>query len=163
MLALRTGATVCVDDRSIPLKSGEGLLVFPFQFHHYAEPQQTELSWLFVTFELADADALAALRFQPFRLKPELLTLAAELVAAYETERTADLSVLLLALLLEKLRRLRPEAPAAEAARGAWLLAFMEAATHDAFLEIDRRGVVRSFRSAAASGLPPSSRAHCPQ
>ena len=116
MLALRTGATVCVDDRSIPLKSGEGLLVFPFQFHHYAEPQQTELSWLFVTFELADADALAPLRFQPFRLKPELLALAAELVAAYETERTADLPVLLLALLLEKLRRLGPEAPAAKAA-----------------------------------------------
>jgi AraC-like DNA-binding protein len=113
--ALRTAVTVCVDDRSIRLKSGEGLLVFPFQFHHYAEPQQTALSWLFVTFELAAPEALASLRYEPFRLTPELRALAAELVAAYETERTADLSVLLLALLLERLRRLKPPAPHAEA------------------------------------------------
>jgi len=108
MCALKTAATVCVDDRSIRLKSGEGLLVFPFQFHHYAEPQQTALSWLFVTFELAAPEALATLRYQPFQLTPQLRTLAAELVAAYETERTADLSVLLLALLLERLRRIKP-------------------------------------------------------
>jgi AraC-like DNA-binding protein len=113
--ALRTTVTVCVDDRSIRLKAGEGLLVFPFQFHHYAEPQQPALSWLFVTFELAAPEALTSLRYQPFRLTPPLRALAAELVAAYETERTADLSVLLLALLLERLRRLKPATPHAEA------------------------------------------------
>jgi len=113
--ALRTTVTVCVDDRSIRLKSGEALLVFPFQFHHYAEARQRDLSWLFVTFELAGPEALAALRYQPLRLTPPLLALVAELVAAYEAERTADLSVLLLALVLERLRRLRPVAPEAEA------------------------------------------------
>jgi AraC-like DNA-binding protein len=114
MCALKTAATVCVDDRSIRLKSGEALLVFPFQFHHYMEAQQTALSWLFVTFELGAPEALAALRYQPLRLTPELLALVAELVAAYETERTADLSVLLLAVLLERLRRLKPSTATAE-------------------------------------------------
>lgn len=111
--ALRTGATACVDDRDIPLKPGEGLLVFPFQFHHYTQPRREDLSWLFVTFELADSEPLAGLRYRAFELTPPLRALAAELVAAYETERAADLPVLLLALFLARLRRLKPAAPAA--------------------------------------------------
>ena len=105
--ALRTAATVCVDDQSIRLRAGEGLLVFPFQFHHYAEPAGVTISWLFVTFEFSESEELAALRYQPFELTPPLRALAAELVEAYETERTADLPVLLLAVLLARLRRLK--------------------------------------------------------
>ncbi len=105
--ALRTAATVCVDDQSIRLRAGEGLLVFPFQFHHYTEPAGETISWLFVTFEFSESEELAALRYQPFELTPPLRALAAELVEAYETERTADLPVLLLAVLLARLRRLK--------------------------------------------------------
>lgn len=105
--ALRTAATVCVDDQTIRLLAGQGLLVFPFQFHHYTEPQREKLAWLFVTFELTEAEPLAALHNRPFELTPPLQALAAELVEAYETEHTADLSVLLLALLLARLRRLK--------------------------------------------------------
>ncbi len=105
--ALRTAATVCVDDQSIRLRAGEGLLVFPFQFHHYTEPAGVTISWLFVTFEFSESEELAALRYQPFELTPPLRALAAELVEAYETERTADLPVLLLAVLLARLRRLK--------------------------------------------------------
>ncbi len=105
--ALRTAVTVCVDDQTIRLRAGEGLLVLPFQFHHYTKPDREELSWLFVTFELAEADAMAALRYRPFEMTPPLRALAAELVAAYETESTAELPVLLLALLLARLRRLK--------------------------------------------------------
>lgn len=106
--ALRTAVTVCVDDQTIRLRAGEGLLVLPFQFHHYKDADREDLSWLFVTFELAEADALSALRCRPFELAPPLRGLVAELVAAYETERTAELPVLLLALLLARLRRLKP-------------------------------------------------------
>jgi AraC-like DNA-binding protein len=106
--ALRTAATVCVDDRNVRLRAGEGLLVFPFQFHHYTQAQREDLSWLFVTFELAEAEPLAPLRYQPFTLTPQLRTLAAELVEAFETERTEELTVLLLALFLGRVRRLKP-------------------------------------------------------
>lgn len=108
MCALRTAVTVNVDDHAIRLRAGEGLLVFPFQFHHYSKPEREDLSWLFVTFELAEADALGALRNRAFELAPPLRALMAELVAAYENERTAELPVLLLALLLARLRRLKP-------------------------------------------------------
>ncbi len=122
--ALRTAVTVCVDDRELRLEAGEGLLVFPFQFHHYANARREDLAWLFVTFELTDTEPLAALRYRPFPLGPRLRALAAELVEAYETERTEELPVLLLALFLARLRRLkaapvprrarRPAAPAGE-------------------------------------------------
>ena len=52
IFALRTPVTVCIDDRDVRLRTGEGLLVFPFQFHHYAKPEREAISWLFVTFEL---------------------------------------------------------------------------------------------------------------
>lgn len=116
--ALRTAVTVCVDDRTIRLRAGEGLLVFPFQFHHYAEPAGETISWLFVTFEFSEVDELAALRYQPFELTPQLRSLAAALVEAYETERTADLPVLLLAVLLVHLRRLKLAPPAAPGPAG---------------------------------------------
>jgi AraC-like DNA-binding protein len=88
--------------------------VFPFQFHHYSDADREALSWLFVTFELSEGDVLAPLRYRPFELTAVLRSLAAELVEAYETERTADLPVLILGLLLARLRRIKaaPHAPA---------------------------------------------------
>lgn len=112
MCALRTAATVCVDDRTIRLRAGEGLVVFPFQFHHYTDAARDTLSWLFITFELVDGAALVALRYRPFALTPALRSLVADLVEAYETERTDDLPVLLLALLLARLRRIKGPTPA---------------------------------------------------
>lgn len=107
IFALRTAVTVCVDDREIRLRGGEGLLVFPFQFHHYTKPDREDLSWLFITFELGEVEPLEALRYRPFALTPRLKALAAELVEAYENERAADLPILLLSLMLARLRRLK--------------------------------------------------------
>lgn len=107
MCALQTAVTVCVDDRNLRLNAGEALLVFPFQFHHYQGPQRANISWLFVTFELNDAEPLAMLRYRPFGLSRRLRALVADLVESYETERTEELPVLLLALLLARLRRLK--------------------------------------------------------
>lgn len=109
--ALRTAVTVNVDDREFRLSPREGLLIFPFQFHHYTQPQREDISWLFITFELSDAEPLAALRNRPFELTPPVRTLVAELVEAYETERTEEVAVLQLALLLARLRRLKHTAP----------------------------------------------------
>lgn len=100
---------VCVDDRIIPLHPGEGLLVLPFQFHHYLEATQENLFWVFITFDLADAEPLQALQYQPFVLSPAARDLASELIAAYQQEgRLSELPPLLLALLLARIRRQRP-------------------------------------------------------
>jgi AraC-like DNA-binding protein len=108
IMALATGATVCVDDRAIRLHAGEGLLVFPFQFHDYMDPERQELSWLFVTFEMTDASELLPLRFRPFVITPTLRQLAGELVTAYLSPGEADLTTLLLTLLLARARQAEP-------------------------------------------------------
>ncbi|MBE2212423.1 MAG: helix-turn-helix transcriptional regulator [Opitutaceae bacterium] len=107
ILALRGGVPVCVDDRVIPLDPGEGLLVFPFQFHHYlALEDDRALHWAFITFDLADAQGLAALQYQPFTITREVRDYARQLISAYQEEgRTSELPALLLALLLAHLRR----------------------------------------------------------
>src|ERR1044071_6265713 len=58
IMALRTAVTVCVDDRAIRLHAGEGLLVLPFQFHHYMEAERAAICWCFVTFDLTHAERL---------------------------------------------------------------------------------------------------------
>jgi AraC-like DNA-binding protein len=108
ILALATDVTVCVDDRAIRLHGGEGLLVLPFQFHHYMDPGRQELDWLFVTFELIDADELLPLRFRPFVITPVLRQLAGDLLTAYLSPGEADLTTLLLALLLARARQAEP-------------------------------------------------------
>jgi AraC-like DNA-binding protein len=107
IFALRTAATVRVDDRGVRLNPGHALLILPFQFHHYSDAERESLEWLFITFELSETEPLEALRFRPFRVAPDLRRTAAELVQAYQRERRAELPVLLLALLLARIRRMR--------------------------------------------------------
>lgn len=111
IFALRTAATVCVDDRTLRLEPGEGLLVFPFQFHHYVNPQREALCWLFVTFELAEAGPMEPLRFRPFGLTPGIRSLLTEVVANYQAREEGEPLALLLGLLLARLRRLDPARP----------------------------------------------------
>jgi len=108
ILALETGVTVAVDDRAIRLNPNEGLLVLPFQFHDYVEPEREELRWLFVTFDMIDAAPLQALRFRPFVVTPIVRQTAAELVEAYLTRGEGDLTSLLMAVLLQRIRQAEP-------------------------------------------------------
>ncbi|MDB6166628.1 MAG: transcriptional regulator, AraC family [Lacunisphaera sp.] len=111
IIALHATVSVCVDDRVIRLGAGEGLLVFPFQFHHYIDGGQKDLLWIFITFDLADAESLKSLQYRPFVFTPAARGLATELIAAYEREgRMSELPALLLALLLARLRRQEPAA-----------------------------------------------------
>lgn len=122
ILALRGTVSVCVDDRVIPLNRGVGLLVFPFQFHHYIETDQRDLLWIFITFDLADAQALSSLQYRPFVITREVRDLSTRLIKAYQEEgRLSELPALLLALLLAHLRRQEPapnRTPSAQANPG---------------------------------------------
>ena len=122
IIALHATVSVCVDDRVIRVSAGEGLLVFPFQFHHYIDAGQKDLLWIFITFDLADAESLQPLQYRPFVFTKEARALATELIAAYQKEgRMSELPALLLALLLARLRRQEPaprRKPAPAAAPG---------------------------------------------
>lgn len=109
IIALKATVSVCVDDRVIRLGAGEGLLIFPFQFHHYVDAGQKNLLWIFITFDLSDAESLNSLQYRPFVFTPAARDIATELIAAYEKEgRMSEFPCLLLALLLARLRRQEP-------------------------------------------------------
>jgi AraC-like DNA-binding protein len=108
ILALETAVTVCIDDRAIRLNSGEGLLVLPFQFHDYVDPEKEDLLWLFVTFDLVDAGPLQSLRFRPFLMAPLVRQTTTELVDAYLARGEADMTTLLLSVLLSRIRQAEP-------------------------------------------------------
>lgn len=108
ILALETAVTVCVDDRTFRLNPGAGLLVMPFQFHDYIQPAAEKLTWLFVTFEMTDGSALEPLRYRPFTLSPTVRQLAAELVRSYLAPKESDLTTIIFALLLARIRQAEP-------------------------------------------------------
>ena len=108
LAALRSSVTVCVDDREVVLNAGEGLLIFPFQFHHYLQPEQEDILWLIVTFEYAEVGELEPLRFRPFPLNASLRDLLTELLLVYARPNEPKLVVLLLAVLLTRLRTVKP-------------------------------------------------------
>lgn len=105
ILALETSVTVCVDDRAIQLHAGEGLLVLPFQFHNYVQPERDKILWMFVTFEMADGRLLEPLRFRVFALSPLLRGLLADMLRAYLTPHQEDVTVVIFALLLIRIRQ----------------------------------------------------------
>jgi len=122
IIALQATVSVCVDDRVIRLGAAEGLLIFPFQFHHYIDAGQKDLLWIFITFDLGNAESLQSLQYRPFVFTPAARMLVTELIAAYQKEgRLSELPALLLALLLARLRRQEParrRKPAPAAAPG---------------------------------------------
>src|ERR1700722_9391676 len=85
IIALETAVTVAVDDRAIRLNANEGLLVMPFQFHDYIQPEQENLRWVFITFDMIDSAPLQVLKFRPFVLSPVARQTCSEMVEAYLT------------------------------------------------------------------------------
>jgi AraC-like DNA-binding protein len=69
--ALREGGGVILDGEVFRVEPGQGVLIFPFQSHHFtpfAHPRNVR--WLFTTFEHADPGMLEPLRNTPFTLEP---------------------------------------------------------------------------------------------
>jgi AraC-like DNA-binding protein len=106
VFAVHGTVTISVDDREVCLSGGEGLLIFPFQFHHYIDATSEELSWLYVTFELAASDSLEPMRFRSFALAPEIRRELVQLLESYADEQQAERVPLFLAIILSRLRNM---------------------------------------------------------
>jgi AraC-like DNA-binding protein len=108
ILALQTAAEVCVDERVIRLNAGQGLLVLPFQFHHYSSAESSRLLWTFITFEIPEPTPLEPLRFRPFEIDVPISRTVCELLESYLMSTGSDLAVAFLRVLLLRIQRARP-------------------------------------------------------
>lgn len=97
---------VVVNGKRFQIKVGSGILVFPFQHHHYAN-QEEPMFWLKVTFELASYNELEILRNRTFVYSEEALDLFSKIASSYNVDtfknsyNTKRLSFLLATLLNE--------------------------------------------------------------
>jgi AraC-like DNA-binding protein len=102
IFALKGRATIIADDRDTALAAGEGMVVLPYQHHHYAGAAR-RLHWLFVTFEYAQGVVLEPLRHRSFKLTPERIAQLVALVKDWRARPESGLPELRLALLLADL------------------------------------------------------------
>ena len=106
MINCQGDGDVVVNGTRFQLKVGSGILVFPFQHHHYAN-QETPMFWLKMTFELASFEEVDILRDRVFEYSEEALEIIFKIVASYHittfksSYHTKRLTYLLAALLNE--------------------------------------------------------------
>jgi len=70
VIPLEKAGRIHVDGTGYTLAPGQVFLIFPHQFHHYLEIEGEEITWLFITFELAKPEQLLALRNSPRTIGP---------------------------------------------------------------------------------------------
>lgn len=111
ILNLEAENLLLLDGLLLRLMPGQALLVFPFQAHRYLlQEQRKRITWLFITFELPETDALHALRNRTINITPDLWPFIDTLLVEYrrvrEQEGRADEVSALLSYLLLRLLRL---------------------------------------------------------
>jgi AraC-like DNA-binding protein len=122
-----TAGVMSVDGVAVHLSPGQGMLIQPYQFHHYADLSKKQLLWLFMTFELSRGeDALAPLAFVRFTQDSVVKNLIHEILALWHrrAERLAlmECQNILERLLIRLLYNNEPSPPFAvskESGRGA--------------------------------------------
>ncbi|HSI07307.1 MAG: helix-turn-helix domain-containing protein [Rariglobus sp.] len=148
IVPLKGRAVVCADDVELTLSPGRGLVILPYQYHHYKNPDK-KLHWLFITFEYAQGVAMEPLRNVVFPLNTNLVVQLNDLLRAQRDLAELGLPELRLALLLSELAP--PPNRTTAAAPGSTLKLQVNHALQQ------RRPVAPSIRELAAElGMSPS-------
>lgn len=103
VVVLDTAAPVRIDRVTYALQPGECALIFPNQFHHYLDIAESHMEWLFITFELQSAEAIAALRDSPRVLDTRSVELLNDLTQAFMAKAMNGLDTLEISYLLSRL------------------------------------------------------------
>lgn len=76
---------VIINGKRFYFKEGFGILVFPFQHHHYAN-QEEPMSWLKISFELSSVDEINFLRDTVFKYSEKALELIEKIASCYHLD-----------------------------------------------------------------------------
>ena len=102
IVPLRGKAVVCVDDVELPIAPGRGVVLLPYQYHHYIRADR-RLHWLFITFEYAQGVTMEPLRNSVFSVGAALAAQLEGLLRAHRYPSDDGMPELRLALLLAQL------------------------------------------------------------
>ena len=104
--------SVIIDSKVFRVKEGEGILIYPHQFHIYADIASEKISWVFITFELEHQGILSNKENLSFQLSDYSLSSLSMLLDSYsairEDNRSAKMNerLLLAAILSEMISKL---------------------------------------------------------
>ncbi len=109
---------IILDGEIFKLEQGQGILIFPYQSHHYTRfKHPARISWLFTTFEYKKPEELEDLRNTPFTYEAKDLLKLAQVTTSYiewfksrkntGSETPLELSILLCRLLHRQHRYIR--------------------------------------------------------
>lgn len=100
-LNLKTKGHIQINHLSHPFSPGQALLIHPYQFHHFAQLDSSQLEWLFCTFELESGGFLEPLRNRVVTMVPDVQDLIRQLLGQWQAEKDArELQIALLRILL---------------------------------------------------------------
>ncbi len=85
IIPLETAGTVVVDSKAHYLSPGHAIVLFPYQFHYYADLGDNQLTWLFITFELNDGEPIRELKDSPRKIPDQCWYDLARLTTQYHT------------------------------------------------------------------------------
>jgi AraC-like DNA-binding protein len=120
VLCLSGAGGIILDGRLFLLEPGWAMMVFPYQSHHYPLFEEENISWLFITFELQEQEALLDLRERPLRISEDQWPLINSLLESFlpddrqspAAEECAGWLIILLSRLL-KIAQLKPQGQSA--------------------------------------------------
>ena len=81
---LMTEGTMNLDGIHWRLEPGDAMMVFPYQFHHFIDLADTNLVWLFLTFELELPTAMQAFRHRILKMDKRCHELLARIIDHYK-------------------------------------------------------------------------------
>jgi AraC-like DNA-binding protein len=85
LFVLQTSGDLHLDGEAIHLVPGDGILIHPFQFHHYSGLVEPDLRWLFLTFEIESGhQGLECLRHRVMRLDRTTSRFLQDIVGLYQ-------------------------------------------------------------------------------
>lgn len=112
VFCLEAAGGLILDENLFQLEPGDVFLIFPHQCHQLVRFEKEAISWLFITFEMEETEAILPLRNSPCRVTPAVGEAVGRIVACYEAglrvERAvsgdiaAELSLLLSTLLRQQ-------------------------------------------------------------
>jgi AraC-like DNA-binding protein len=99
--AVQGAGSIMVDGALLSLDAGQGLLLFPFQQHHFSTFGCKELLWFFVSFEVAEAPFLEPLRMRPVTISDEATGFLKRVIRAFHAggKEAGDITAWLMLLL----------------------------------------------------------------
>ena len=102
IVPLRGKAVVCANDVELPLAPGVGLVILPYQYHHYIRADR-RMHWLFITFEYTQGVAIEPLRNKVFPVGAKLAGELEGILSAHCDLADQGMPELRLALLLSEI------------------------------------------------------------